>query len=84
MEVLTPRSWERRVPRPSARLGTSMNLPPDDRLVEDPWPVTFGEWARVGPLLERQRRGPGIPQAVVEAHLLGGVPLLRAWREHLG
>ena len=46
--------------------------------------MPFGEWERVGPLLERQRRGPGIPQAVVEAHVLREVPLLRAWREHLG
>jgi len=61
-----------------------MNLTRYDRLVEDPRPVPFGEWEQARPLLERQRGGPGIPQAVVEAHVLGVVPLLRVWREHLG
>jgi len=26
----------------------------------------------------------GIPQAVVEAHILRDTPIVRAWREHLG
>lgn len=46
--------------------------------------VPIEDWERVRPLLERERRGLGIPQAVVEAHVLHDVPLLRAWREHLG
>ena len=29
-------------------------------------------------------RASGIPQEVVEAHILGDVPMIRAWREHIG
>ncbi len=66
-----------------------MNEPTDyQTVIQDGRPayvlVPIEEWEQVRPLLERQRRGPGIPQAVVEAHVLGEVPLLRAWREHLG
>ena len=39
---------------------------------------------RIRPLLEAQILKDGIPQAVVEAHVLHDVPMARAWREHLG
>lgn len=29
-------------------------------------------------------RASGIPQEVVEAHVLSDVPMIRAWREHIG
>lgn len=46
--------------------------------------VPIADWERVRPLLEQTAVGDGIPQAVVEAHVLRDVPLVRAWREHLG
>lgn len=46
--------------------------------------VPVADWERVRPLLEQVAAGDGIPQAVVEAHVLHDVPLVRAWREHLG
>lgn len=46
--------------------------------------VPIADWERVRPLLEQTATGDGIPQAVVEAHVLREVPLARAWREHLG
>ena len=39
---------------------------------------------RIRPLLERSAIRDAIPQAVVEANVLRDVPMLRAWREHLG
>ena len=39
---------------------------------------------RMRPLLEHHAVRDGIPQAVVEANVLHDVPLVRAWREHLG
>jgi DNA-binding XRE family transcriptional regulator len=39
---------------------------------------------RIRPMLEAQILKEGIPQAVVEAHVLHDVPMTRAWREHLG
>jgi DNA-binding XRE family transcriptional regulator len=39
---------------------------------------------RIRPLLEVEILKNGIPQAVVEAHVLHDVPMVRAWREHLG
>jgi len=39
---------------------------------------------RIRPMLEAQIVREGIPQAVVEAHVLSDVPMARAWREHLG
>lgn len=44
--------------------------------------VPVADWERLKPLLNAAREG--IPQAVVEAHALRDVPLIRAWREHLG
>ena len=46
--------------------------------------VPIAQWERIKPLLPAARAADGIPQAVVEAHVLRDVPLLRAWREHLG
>ncbi|WP_058553741.1 helix-turn-helix domain-containing protein [Thiohalocapsa sp. ML1] len=46
--------------------------------------VPVVDWERIKPLLSAARAADGIPQAVVEAHVLGDVPLIRAWREHLG
>jgi ribosome-binding protein aMBF1 (putative translation factor) len=39
---------------------------------------------RIRPLLERSTIRDAIPQAVVEANVLRDVPMVRAWREHLG
>ena len=39
---------------------------------------------RIRPLIEAQIVRDGIPQEVVEAHVLHDVPMIRAWREHLG
>jgi len=47
--------------------------------------VPWEEFKRVRPLLEGDRaHATGIPQAVVEAHVLCDVPMIRAWREHIG
>lgn len=39
---------------------------------------------RIRPLLEAQAVRDSVPQAVVEAHVLHDVPMVKAWREHLG
>jgi ribosome-binding protein aMBF1 (putative translation factor) len=47
--------------------------------------VPWQEFERVRPLLEGDKaRATGIPQAVVEAHVLHDVPMIRAWRENIG
>jgi DNA-binding XRE family transcriptional regulator len=46
--------------------------------------VPVAEFDRIRPLLERGAVRDAIPQGVVEAHVLRDVPLVRAWREHLG
>ena len=46
--------------------------------------VPVDEFERIRPLLERERVKANIPQAVVEAHVTNSVPLIKAWREHLG
>lgn len=47
--------------------------------------VPWEDFKRVRPLLEGDRaKASGVPQSVVEAHVLRDVPLIRAWREHLG
>ncbi len=47
--------------------------------------VPWEEFRRVQPMLEGDKaRATGIPQAVVEAHLLRDVSMIRAWREHIG
>ena len=43
------------------------------------------EFKRIRPLLDGDKTRPiGIPQAVVEAHLLREIPMIRAWRDHIG
>ena len=47
--------------------------------------VPWEEFRRIQPMLAGERaKQSGIPQAVAEAHVLHDVPLIRAWREHLG
>ena len=47
--------------------------------------VPWNEFKRIRPLLDGDKiRSIGIPQAVVEAHLLRATPMIRAWREHIG
>ena len=47
--------------------------------------VPWEEFKRVRPLLEGDKaRATGIPQQVVEAHILSDVTMIRAWREHIG
>ena len=47
--------------------------------------VPWEEWNRIKPLLEAERaRAGGIPQDVVEAHVLRDEPLIKAWRAYLG
>ncbi len=45
--------------------------------------VPWEEFKRVRPLLEGDMaHAAGIPQEIVEAHVLRDIPLIRAWREH--
>jgi hypothetical protein len=47
--------------------------------------VPWEEFKRVRPLLEGDKAlSTGIPQEVVEAYVLSNVPMIRAWREHIG
>lgn len=46
--------------------------------------VPVADFERIRPLLEHSAVRDTIPQAVVEAHVLRDIPLVRAWREHLG
>jgi DNA-binding XRE family transcriptional regulator len=47
--------------------------------------VPWEEFERIRPWLEGEKiHAAGIPQAVVEAHILRDTPIVRAWREHLG
>src|SRR3989304_4849173 len=47
--------------------------------------VPWDDFKRIRPLLQGDNiRSTGIPQAVVEAHILRAVPMIRAWREHIG
>ena len=47
--------------------------------------VPWEEWRRIKPILEAEKaRAGGIPQEVVEAHVLRNEPLVKAWREHIG
>jgi DNA-binding Xre family transcriptional regulator len=47
--------------------------------------VPWEEWHRIKPLLDAQKAGDsGIPQEVVEAHILRNDSLIKAWREYLG
>lgn len=46
--------------------------------------VPVADWARIAPLLPIVHACDGIPRAIIEAHVLRDIPLVRAWREHLG
>ncbi|MDP2268757.1 MAG: helix-turn-helix transcriptional regulator [Deltaproteobacteria bacterium] len=47
--------------------------------------IPWDDFQRIRPLLDGENiRSTGIPQAVVEAHILRAVPITRAWREYLG
>lgn len=47
--------------------------------------VPWDEFKRIRPLLDGDKiRSIGLSQAVVEAHLLRAIPMIRAWRDHLG
>ena len=47
--------------------------------------VPWDDFKRVRPLLEGDKaRACGIPQEIVEAHVLRDVPMIKAWREHIG
>lgn len=47
--------------------------------------VPWDDFKRIRPLLEGDKiRAAGIPQEIVEAHLLREIPMIRAWREHIG
>ena len=47
--------------------------------------VPWDEWRYIKPLLDAQKiRDSGIPQEIVEAHILRNDSLIKAWREHLG
>jgi DNA-binding XRE family transcriptional regulator len=47
--------------------------------------VPWDDFKRIRPLLQGDNiRATGIPQAVVEAHILRAIPMIRAWREHIG
>lgn len=47
--------------------------------------VPWTDFQRIRPLLDGDKiRSAGIPQAVVEAHILRETPMIKAWREYLG
>jgi DNA-binding XRE family transcriptional regulator len=47
--------------------------------------VPWDDFKRIRPLLDSDKiRSKGIPQTVVEAHVLRAMPMIRAWREHIG
>lgn len=47
--------------------------------------VPWNDFERIRPLLDGEKTyAAGIPHAVVEAHILRDVPIIRAWRDHVG
>lgn len=47
--------------------------------------IPWEEFKRVQNLLEADKASAtGIPQEVVEAHVLNSIPMIRAWREYMG
>ena len=60
-----------------------MNTPTDFQVI-----FAVVPWARFQEMAEawraHQTREQGVPQEVVERHVLDGVPLVAPWREHLG
>jgi len=67
-----------------------MNAPTDFQVIEQDGKPIFAvvSWDRFQEMAEAWQalhaRERGIPQAVVERHVVDGVPLVAAWREHLG
>jgi DNA-binding XRE family transcriptional regulator len=66
-----------------------MNAPTDYQVIEYNGAPAFvlvpvAQFEAIRPLLERQAMRDSIPHAVVEAHIMRGAPMVRAWREHLG
>jgi len=46
--------------------------------------VPWEDWRRIKKIVDSQKaRASGIPQAVVEAHVLRNESIINAWREHL-
>lgn len=46
--------------------------------------VPWEQFSRIAPYLEQsEQQRNSIPQSVVEANLLHGVPIIKAWREYL-
>ncbi len=43
--------------------------------------VPIEDFERIQPMMERRE---AIPNVVVKANVLGGVPMIKAWREHIG
>ena len=47
--------------------------------------IPWDDFKRIRPLLDGNKiRSAGVPQTVVEAHVLRAIPMIRAWREHIG
>jgi ribosome-binding protein aMBF1 (putative translation factor) len=47
--------------------------------------VPWEDWRRIKKIMDAQKaQTSGIPQAVVEAHVLRNESIIKAWREHLG
>jgi DNA-binding XRE family transcriptional regulator len=47
--------------------------------------VPWEDWARIKKLMDAEKaKKSGIPQEVVEAHLLRNHSIIKAWREYLG
>ncbi len=66
-----------------------MNAPTDIQIIEQDGKPAFAvlpwsEYEKIRPLLEKDKAAKGIPQKIVERHILEDVPLVKAWREHLG
>ena len=68
--------------------SSTVQVPPDlsleQRLAQFDPTKHDGELLVVEPLGAEKARSTGIPQAVVEAHVMREVPLICAWREELG
>ena len=47
--------------------------------------VPWEDWRRIKKIVDAQKtKASGIPQAVVEAHVLRNESIIKAWREYLG
>lgn len=45
--------------------------------------VPYKDFERIRPLLNNEFVRTGIPHSIVEANILHGVPMIKAWREYL-